>query len=59
MGHKNMQFDLINNELLGTIYGKIRERQRGERERGEEEGGGGGGEIFLILEPFPLHYYIT
>jgi hypothetical protein len=48
-----MQFDVINNELLGIIYGKIRERERGERE------GGGGEEIFLILEPFPLHYYIA
>jgi hypothetical protein len=54
-----MQFDVINNELLGTIYGEDkRKKKRGEKEREEEEGGSGG-EIFLILEPFPLHYYIA
>ncbi len=52
-GHKNMQFDLINNELLGTIYGKIRERQRGERERGRR-GWWGWGRDFPHFGTFPF-----
>lgn len=56
-GHKNMQLDVINNELLGFnfIYGKLRERKRGERE-GRERGrrGWGRGRDFPHFGTFPF-----
>jgi hypothetical protein len=47
-----MQFDLINNELLGTIYAKEGEREGKKRV--------GSGERFSSLwNLFPIHYYIA
>jgi hypothetical protein len=55
-GHKNIEFDVINNELLGTIYGKIRERKRGEREGKKRVGWGGRDFPHFGTFPFTLLY---